>query len=294
MRILACSDVHGHVEDVVRLRDLESNRFDAVVMAGDMNGLGEQANVAGEMLRLLGSFGCPVVFVLGNWDKRIEYCDNLFQPAHHLQAAPVVVEGFCFIGYSGCHEGWGGNPVARECWREVEERHPQVSARLQAIRQAPWSDRTKEEQRTRLKTTPEWGAYAADVLALRQSVPQRNADQAMAKAAETGVPTCRTVFVSHARTMRLQSRYPGTRLNLFGHLHGFWHTHSAGMDSINVSALDRRRLAMPAEDPALQPCTYREEHCGTYTVIELTKDAVFATGIKLLGDDENSTVHPFR
>jgi predicted phosphodiesterase len=54
MRVLALSDIHNNVSCVRKLREQESNRLDALVIAGD---IGRQR--AAEVL-------CPVVFVNGN------------------------------------------------------------------------------------------------------------------------------------------------------------------------------------------------------------------------------------
>ncbi len=63
MRLLATSDIHDNVSCVRKLREQEANRFDGVVVAGD---IGRQR--AAEVLTILKTFACPIVFVNGNWD----------------------------------------------------------------------------------------------------------------------------------------------------------------------------------------------------------------------------------
>jgi predicted phosphodiesterase len=63
MRLLALFDIHNNVSCVRKLREQETNRFGALVVAGD---IGRQR--AAEVLAILKTFACPIVFVNGNWD----------------------------------------------------------------------------------------------------------------------------------------------------------------------------------------------------------------------------------
>ena len=62
LKLLAVSDIHGNVEAVKMLRERERNQFDAVVVAGDIGG-----KAATEIMGVLATFACPVMYVLGNW-----------------------------------------------------------------------------------------------------------------------------------------------------------------------------------------------------------------------------------
>lgn len=108
MRILALSDVHGRAETIERLLRTERSRFDTVVVAGDMSG---PAASARDILAPLGAFGCPVLYLYGNWDRHLRYDEDLGTGLHlHGQAIPIG--DYTFVGFSGCESGWGANPIA--------------------------------------------------------------------------------------------------------------------------------------------------------------------------------------
>jgi len=90
MRLLAISDIHDNVEAVRRLRELEANRFDAVVTAGD---LGNRA--ACDILGIMETFACPLLYVLGNHDYDIEYEALLQSTAVHIHNKATVINGYC-------------------------------------------------------------------------------------------------------------------------------------------------------------------------------------------------------
>jgi predicted phosphodiesterase len=95
MRLLAISDIHNNVSCVRKLREQETNRYQAVVVAGD---IGRQR--AAEVLRILKSFACPVVFVNGNWDGGGDAAPvrgRWLKPAH---LRVVRVGELSFFGYS--------------------------------------------------------------------------------------------------------------------------------------------------------------------------------------------------
>ncbi|CDX35589.1 conserved hypothetical protein [Mesorhizobium sp. SOD10] len=103
MRILACSDIHNNVETVRKLRSREANVYDAVIVAGDLG-----SNAAQEIFDVLGSFGCPVLFVFGNWDRRLSHQQDFGGQCHHLHLSPFRLGGFSVIGESidGIDPAW--------------------------------------------------------------------------------------------------------------------------------------------------------------------------------------------
>lgn len=114
MRFLLVSDIHGNVAAVRKLRAMETNRFDAVVVAGDIGSKG-----AGETMGVLASFECPVLYVYGNWDRDLAYGAAFSPDCHHLHLAPFRCGPLAFAGFSGCPSGWGRNPVAETRYRQV-------------------------------------------------------------------------------------------------------------------------------------------------------------------------------
>ena len=109
MRLLAISYIHNNLVAVRRLRALERNDFDAIVVAGD---LGNAA--ASQIFEILASFKCPVLYVYGNWDHALDYVSAPFPDFHLIHQDVVTVGGYHFTGFSGCPTQWGRNPIARK------------------------------------------------------------------------------------------------------------------------------------------------------------------------------------
>ena len=121
MRLLALSDIHGNVRAVHELRARESNRFDAIVVAGDLG-----SNAAADILTILGSFKCPVLYVYGNWDNELDY-EHFFGPnTFHLHTMPFRLGCISFVGFSGLPTHWGRNPFAESICSEVADKHKNI------------------------------------------------------------------------------------------------------------------------------------------------------------------------
>jgi predicted phosphodiesterase len=115
MRLLALSDIHHNLVAVRKLRACEKNDFDAVIVAGD---IGNES--AAEFFRILETFECPVLYVYGNWDNKLDY-ESCFGPRCHLIHSNVITLGeLSFTGFSGCPTDWGKNPLARGVYRRIE------------------------------------------------------------------------------------------------------------------------------------------------------------------------------
>jgi predicted phosphodiesterase len=93
VKLLACSDIHNNVKAVRKLRALETNDFDAVIVAGD---IGSQS--AGEVFEVLQTFECPVLYVFGNWDHRLEYRQEFGQRCHHVHLSPCDIDALSVVG----------------------------------------------------------------------------------------------------------------------------------------------------------------------------------------------------
>jgi predicted phosphodiesterase len=124
MRILAVSDMHGNIEAVRRVRERERNEFDAVLVPGDIGG----REHAGEILALLSSFACPVLYVYGNADYELSYDEEFGKSRHHLHLKSLRAGDFTFIGMSGCAANWGRNPAALATYAEIDRRHHAILA----------------------------------------------------------------------------------------------------------------------------------------------------------------------
>lgn len=207
MKLLGISDIHGNVDAVRKLRGRERNTFDAVVVAGDIGG-----DAAAEIMDILASFACPVMYIYGNWDRRLPYESDFGPTCRHLHLRPVECCGWSFVGISGLPTSWGLNPIAATLRQEVNQKYRSVSPDnaefLGAVRKA-------EREALLLNRT-----------ALAAVIKESNAD-----------PT-RTVLVTHDRLFGIDRDFPSLSLHLFGHRHGFKMTSHRGTAFVNVSALD--------------------------------------------------------
>lgn len=129
MRLLALSDIHNNLVAVRRLRALEENNFDAIVLAGD---LGNAA--AGQILEILATFKCPVLYVYGNWDHALDYVSAPFPDFHLIHQDVVTVGGYHFAGFSGCPTQWGKNPIARKLADAPDMRERSLQLNREALR----------------------------------------------------------------------------------------------------------------------------------------------------------------
>ncbi|WP_442967727.1 metallophosphoesterase family protein [Rhizobium sp. 268] len=92
-KILACSDIHNNVNAVRQLRAREGNVYDALIVAGDVG-----SDAADEIFDILRTFDCPVLYVFGNWDSRLEHDRNFGDSCHHLHLSPYPVGDLTIVG----------------------------------------------------------------------------------------------------------------------------------------------------------------------------------------------------
>jgi predicted phosphodiesterase len=95
IRLLALSDIHNNVPCVRKLRAQEENAFDALVVAGDIGGHRTE-----EIFGVLRSFGCPIVYVYGNWDHELARDDDFGRDAHLLHLNVIRIGSINFTGFS--------------------------------------------------------------------------------------------------------------------------------------------------------------------------------------------------
>lgn len=116
MRLLAFSDIHHNLVAVRKLRALEMNSFDAIVVAGDIGSAS-----ADEFFKILTSFKCPVLYVFGNWDHELSYSKSYGDNCHLIHSNVVTIDGIHFTGFSGCPTNWGKNPIARKILSKIKK-----------------------------------------------------------------------------------------------------------------------------------------------------------------------------
>lgn len=311
MRFLLLSDIHGNVAAVDKLRREEANRFDAVIVAGDIG-----SARAAAILGVLVSFDCPVLYVYGNWDLTLRY-DADFGPAcHHLHLAPFRCGALSFAGFSGCPTHWGLNPIkasldevvrerhgpildevltARDRFkrdvRDVEAAYRRVAAELAAVAQRrgqAWL-RAKTERLTRnrdrevgllrqnvavLERSRAFQSYQEDVRSVARHALALNRAALAEAIGRSGSPAGGTIVITHERLADTRRDLPGVPLFLFGHRHRFADRQFAGARFVNVAALDSRVLVHPKQIP-FQRSLCRNLNVGNYVVMTWSASAGF-------------------
>ena len=129
-RLLVFSDIHGAIPAVHALVESESRDFDGVIVAGDIG------DPAADFFRALEPLGCPVFYVYGNWDHKLEYNHVFNDRAIHLHGVVGSIQELQIVGFSGCDIQWGENPKWLTLRDEVETAHSAVLGRLSEARAA--------------------------------------------------------------------------------------------------------------------------------------------------------------
>lgn len=310
MRLLLLSDIHDNLSAVQKMRAQEANSFDALVVAGDIGSHNTQ-----QIFDVLVTFGCPVLYVYGNWDHKLSYDAFYGDACHHLHLAPFESGPITFAGFSGCTVNWGQNPEAQRLYQEVDHAHSAIIRTL--------NDAKIEEERAKSLVEDEYTASVDALTATSRRPPsprklkaldadRRRKLATLSKAVEDVKSTDayssyirqessvtaetlirnrralsevlkpletareRTVVVTHDRLFKTQSEFPGVAIFLFGHRHGFAETTFQGAKYVNVSALDMRRLVRPKQFSRGELSEqFRNLNVGNYVVLEWSKSTGF-------------------
>jgi len=228
MRLLAFSDVHHNLAAVRKLRASEANSFDAVVVAGDIGS--ESAN---EFFKILSTFKCPVLYVLGNWDHELSYSKVYGNNCHLIHSNVVTIGELHFTGFSGCPTNWGKNPIARKILAKAKK------------------------------------ADRAQLHFAKRSILNSNRASIRKVIGSASVDPSKCVVVTHERLSRLSEEIPGTLLHIFGHIHRYSDKIYNGTRYIDVAALDR---PIPVRPRAKTRWTMEEcgnVNAGNYVTIEI-------------------------
>ena len=211
MRLLALSDIHGDVDNVRLLRAVEKNEYDAIVVAGDILGPDDNSHIqANEIMSVLATFGCPVLFVLGNWDKDVPYDIDWGDSCIHLHHRIINIGAFRLIGLSGLDLEWGMNPYSLSLTEDHTDR-----SKAQFI---------KDQKRRRSRGVASWpGLTIRERKTLLREVELRNRAR-LVELIKEGDPA-RTVVVTHSRRYRMDEEASGVLMYLFGHQHQQSDTH---------------------------------------------------------------------
>jgi predicted phosphodiesterase len=261
MKLLGLSDIHGNVEAVRKLRERERSEFDAVVVAGDIGG-----KAATEIMGILATFACPVMYVFGNWDRQLPYDSDFGPVCHHLHLRSVACGGWAFAGFSGLPTSWGMNPIATALLQEVKGKHVAAS--------------------------PDNADYLSDLRKASEEAGRLNRRKLAAVVKGSPAGPSRTIVVTHDRLFRIESDLPEVPIHLFGHRHGFKMTTYKGTKFVNVSALDDFVTVRPSNKAGCGLDDLRNVNAGSYTIIEIDGDRVDARPIQFEPQLDGWTVVP--
>jgi Icc-related predicted phosphoesterase len=242
MRLLAFSDIHHNLVAVRKLRALEKNSFDAIIVAGD---IGNES--AAGLFKILATFKCPIMFVHGNWDHKLGYRTSYGHDCHLIQSNIVTVGNLHFTGFSGCPTHWGKNPIARRLYREVERTNKAVSdacSRAEALSRKQAEIVGFEKAGKPLKkimSTKAYQKYAARFQSTGSEILRLNRESVGKAVRNAGVDPRKCVVITHQRLTRLSEEVPAALIHLFGHIHTFSEHTFKETKYVNVAALDRPR-----------------------------------------------------
>ena len=101
MRIIAISDIHGHLDAAEKLgRLIDELKPDLVLLAGDITNFGS-VEAAGEILEAIGRGDVEMMFVPGNCDPRLLSEVDEFGGAYNIHGMVQNFSGMDFIGLGG-------------------------------------------------------------------------------------------------------------------------------------------------------------------------------------------------
>lgn len=277
INFLAISDIHDNLRAVRKLRALEKNTFDAVIVAGDMGNKKDD-----DIMNILSSFECPILFVYGNWDNTQSYDKKFSQNCIHLHQKIVFINGYSFTGFSGCQASWGENPIAKEIISKTELKYEEYTKMISEIRSNAYKEsapirethslackkyldlintknkqakaykkeleKISEEKTRQLKKiyheldkilkSKAYNKYLKDLFKAYKDSEIANRLELFRILKNENCDFSKTFLITHDRLFKTHTEAPNLFCHIFGHRHGFKHTIFKGTQFINVSALD--------------------------------------------------------
>ena len=277
MRVLACSDIHGNVEAVERLRAREANDFDAVVIAGD---IGKPFR---EIVEVFETFACPVMYVLGNHDHDVPYdLASSLLTTHHLDDGPVRVGPCLFAGFSGCPTNWGLNPIAQELRSDFAAKHATMIQR-----EAEVGSRTDWE---RLARTKDHKLFSKAQQALRNDILRESRNKVAIDFGMNSRDDLICVAITHEYLTNSHRAFEGVNFFLHGHNHRFHDRLVRGKRHINVAALDQCFTVGSKSTPIDQHLGFRRINAGCYVTFNVVDRQVERVQAHRFGYDDTGYV----
>src|SRR4051794_41110794 len=249
MRLLAFSDIHHNLVAVRKLRDCEKNRFDAIIVAGD---IGNES--AAEFFRIVASFECPVMYVYGNWDNKLDYESSFGSRCRLIHSNVVTIGNLSFTGFSGCPTDWGKNPIARTLYGGVQSKNKRL---VEALKDKP-------RPADKVRHTQAYEKYLSDLRHAQGEILRRNRENIATAVKTAAVDPRRCIVIAHQRIPKLNDVLPEALLHVYGHLHSFSDRTFKTTRYVDVAALDRPVSARPRRQgkrerqkcPKFQPGKY--------------------------------------
>lgn len=302
MKLLALSDIHGHLSAVQQPRAREENSFDGLIVAGDIGG-----KHATKIFKILSSFECPVFYVYGNHDYSSEYDRKFGKNCHHLHMQAIEHGPFTICGFSGCPTHWGKNPIASEIqercheqqkWadrnfrpviealanasNDVSRAERAIAAKARGLDHLSSSYRAKIESLCRrhddfkskhaeIKASKGYQAYLAACPGNECDILKQNRQALNACVKASGTNNQRLIIVTHERFAGTAADFPAVPLFLFGHRHGFTDTVHRGSRFVNVSALDNPVALRPRHLETFKWRDCKPGNAGVYAIIEAVR-----------------------
>lgn len=260
MKLLAISDIHNNLVAVRRLRTLEKNSFDAIVVAGDIG-----SDSADDFFKIVSTFRCPVLYVYGNWDHELSYKKSFGHDCRLIHMNVVTIGKWHFTGFSGCPTNWGKNPIAEKLFNAVNRANKNVAQAYAKADAAFWSEleiiglEQARKSFNDVTNTPACRRYLEQLEVARKEIANLNRERLGSVVRRAGINPNRTIVVTHERLYRSHQNIPGLALHLFGHIHRFSEHVFKGTRFLNVSALDGRT---PSD-------SRKNNNAGNYTVIDI-------------------------
>lgn len=244
MKILSISDIHNNIAAVRKLIDKEDDRFDAIIIAGDIG-----SECFDDTIILLTKYNCPILFVFGNWDHDINYNLMLHKQAIHLHNNIVCTSDACFVGFSGCKSNWGNNEIASSFYREfnaknsIEDLYDEINnlKKSSSLKNVPFSEKSRiHKEICKIKQTDRYRAYQKKLIETDRLIEKLNVENIndILKNNANEVSDKFVIIVSHERIVGISELMNRFNFHIFGHRHTFNVTRKMNNVYINTSCLD--------------------------------------------------------
>lgn len=290
MRILACSDLDGDIDPLLRIRGKERNEFDLILVAGDIGHIKSP-----QVLEIFDSFECPVLYVFGNHDYEAPYVNQMGTNGVHLHDNPYTTEKLAVVGFSGCESNWGNNPHYGRLIADFTSRkntiYKESLERLEAINSGLIKYPNRE--RNKLEKSIVYLQYKADLNLTYKKIIELNRLDLVQQLQSCNSSEKFTIVMTHEKLTKPKLDLPSVDCFIFGHRHKFSYTHVGGVRSMNVAALCNS-VTIEGNDKAHQiPRGFGRASVGNYCKFHILNNELKNLTLTTFGWDQDN-FHAFR